>query len=281
MEYYANILENNTIQLLDESVVPIIEDGMEFTVHLCFYRTDMTANSIPPFFLINNEELMFPKFRHIIHTPPLGKSDHDVFINRCNFEMFCLFDFSGVDVDADAGVTNPTPQMFRGFRGFIYLKGDIYVFYEIPIAISMTPPQNHQWVLPSQIIQHTPLSIFHQYPLLLPPYANTVIVFGTGKREHHHKFGFFYYFFYYDNQLTTPTPLSTPYKAFLLYLKPKRVVSDVAKSLLFSEPFFFYDTIVANSTADTEAKTLKRICVKDRVDFILAPMWCQQLPTAL
>ena len=250
MDIYANILEENTAQLFDVA----IDDGMVFTVHLCLYCGGGGNRTTPPFFLIDSEELTFPKFQHVIHTPPLGKSDHDVLINRCNGEIFCLFDFAGLP---------PFSQMFRGLivgGGGGGGGGEICVIYEIPFGGGGGGGggvANHQWALVSQIVQHTPLSFFHRYPMLLPPAANTVIVYGTGKREHHEKFGFFYYFVYDDNRLVVAEAMGTP---FLLYVKPKRVINDVAKSLLFADPFFFDD-------AAAVARPLKGICVKDCCHF--------------
>jgi hypothetical protein len=241
----------------DETIID--HKGMKFRVNLCIFSIFNTT----PFYLIDSETLGFPTMEHtiIIGEPPLGKSDHDVLINRCNQEIFVLFD-------------NEEQLIVADFRGYIYLKGEVYAFFDISNGVPLSnAPLNHEWWLVSQIIQHTPLTIFHHVGAggLLPK-KQTVIAYGTGFREHHPIYGFFYYFRYFNNKWNSS---ESALKPFLIVIDERmrmldgtiisfRPIAAQKRSLQYGTFFFKLD--------DESLKGECWLCVKDYRAFVLAPI---------
>ena len=265
---YRDIVETVTEQIFahDNILTDIVTndcyeiyDGLQLRVNLCvFYE----HNSWLPHFLINADELCFPHFEYIIRPPHLGKDDNDTFINKCAEELFLLFNCDGGN-DADFLFTH------NAFVGYLLCNNgnDVYAFFQIPgnnnIDTIITDTTIHKWALISQIIQHTPLAIFHICSELAHDYMNIVVIYGQGKREHNPIFGFFYYFIY-DNSLT---PNVTSGNKFFLCGKPKRIlnaqkcnnVAKLQKRSLQYESFLF-------TIGDDDANTYM-ICVKDYTTF--------------
>ena len=266
---YRDIVETVTEQIFahDNILTDIVTndcyeiyDGLQLRVNLCvFYE----HNSWLPHFLINADELCFPHFEYIIRPPHLGKDDNDTFINKCKEELFILFD----DVE----------PLFSGtgtFVGYMLCNNgtDIYAFFHIPsnnLATITDTSFHHSWALISQIIQHTPLALFHICPQLARDYMNIVVIYGPGKREHNAIFGFFYYFIY-DNSLIPSAnngAANNGANKFFLLVKPKRVLDtkrckDVTKILRTA---LKYESFLFPSTDVSCCKYM--ICVKDYTTF--------------
>jgi hypothetical protein len=246
-----------------------IYDGLNIKVNLCVFYL---YNNIPQY-LIYIDELTFPNFEYVVKSPPLGKDDNDMFINKCNEEFFILFNFS----------ENNT---FNYYKGYVFINGEIYVFFHIThlhikyprkvavlndktcnetdSTLELSAPDIYYWALISQIIKHTPLTLFYHFPQLSHNYMNVVIGYGTGKREEHPIFGYFYYFIY-DNNLINSTK-NTSLNKFILIINTKRFLNTkicknntrlIDKSLMYNS--FFFNEINTKRT---------RICIKDYTTFI-------------
>jgi hypothetical protein len=246
------------VDYLTNDETRIDHNGMKFRVNLCIFYVFTTT----PFYLIDSETLGFPTMEHtiIIGEPPLGKSDHDVLINQCKQEIFVLFD-------------NEEELIVADFRGYIYLKGEVYVFFNIGSgAPSSHPPINHEWWLVSQIIQHTPLTIFHHVGTGgLLPNKRTVVAYGTGIREHHSIYGFFYYFRFFNNKWNSETAL----KPFLVVIDERmRMLDGTASSFqpcAAQKRSLLYGTFFFKPNDQSLKGDECWLCVKDYRSFVLAP----------
>jgi len=275
---YIDIIEENTQHIFGHNNIltdyltkqpKYIYNGLTINVNLCFFYL---YNDIVPLYLINTDELCFPNFEYIIDTPPLGKDDNDVFLNKCKKEFFLLFDFENINVIKDS------------YKGYIFIQNEdtnyVYVFFHLSYNWQLHPSSvivprvkniikgdvvsggNHNWALISEIIKHTPLSLFHWCPLLATHYKNIVFIYGSGKREYHPVFGYFYYFIY-DS---TPFSLSgeNGCKAFLFNINTKRFI-DVEKcknNEKLLEKSLLYESFWLNHD-----KKMK-ICIKDFTKFM-------------
>jgi hypothetical protein len=271
---YTDVLLENTTQLFGHNNVLIdyllgehkeIYDGLLLNIHLCIYRE---IDNIPHF-IIDKNTLQFPQFEYTIYTPPLGKSDNDCFIKMCNIELFILL--------------NITPDIIPEFIGYTIVGDDIYAFFcanNDANAELISDSDTNDWLLISQIIESTPIPLFHLCPQLIHSMDRIVMVYGTGKREYDSIFGFFYYFHHFDyfHYLQYDgTTIDGPHNLFLLRMPQKmrilryhtepspNIINQLRDKSLMYDSFMFQPTPFTRSNIMTDEM---RICIKDCFSFI-------------
>ena len=269
---YIDIIEENTTHIFGYNNVLIdystnneiyIYDGLTINVNLCFFYL---YNNIP-LFLIDLDELSFPNFEYVINKPTLGKDDNDMFMNECKKELFFLFSIIDKSKNNDL------------YKGYIYKDNikEIFAFFHIPIStgfsthFQLSNIDKYNWLLISQIIQHTPLSFFHIFPNFIYKYKNLIFVRGSGKREPHSFFGVFYYFFIDNHSLSNADEINNQAdnKRFILNIETKRFL-DITKctnmQIIFKKSLKYDSFLFIDNTLSCQNK---RICVKDNMKFIL------------